>query len=193
MTIVQLKQHTREAMRTRLGGIPATMRKEYSTTIVKRILSLASFEMATIVMGFVPLAAEPDLSVLYDRALEMGKTVALPRCIGTSTMEFYRMPTDWRDHITMNKFHVGEPDTSCTSIVTPSEDERILVLVPALAYTPHRRRLGRGGGFYDQYLARLESRGTYVGVCFSVQIESELPTEEHDLSVNLVVTETALY
>lgn len=180
-------------MRSRLRDIPTAMRKEYSAAIVERILSLASFQKADVVMGFVPLATEPDLSLLYDKAIEMGKTLALPRCATEGAMAYYRVPSDWRAHIAMGPLHVGEPDQSCQTVEDTGKYGRSLVLVPALAYTPHRRRLGRGGGYYDRYCANDTTHTTHIGVCFSIQIESELPTEGHDLSVDVVVTEAALY
>jgi len=55
-----------------------------------------------------------------------------------------------------------------------------LILVPLLACDDHGARLGRGGGYYDQWLA---SRGTNVyrlGVAFSFQCVDTVPVEAHD-------------
>ena len=48
------------------------------------------------------------------------------------------------------------------------------------------RRLGRGGGHYDRFLATCGA--PTVGVCFTEQIVDELPAEAHDVGVGRVVT-----
>ena len=64
-----------------------------------------------------------------------------------------------------------------------------LVVVPGLAFTPDGRRLGQGGGHYDRFLARLPDRCVTVGAAFAEQIVDDLPTEPHDVRVDLVVTD----
>jgi 5-formyltetrahydrofolate cyclo-ligase len=67
------------------------------------------------------------------------------------------------------------------------------VIVPALAFTPDGRRLGRGKGYYDRALARLKhecaAHGwllTLAGYCFDFQIIDDIPVEEHDICVDVV-------
>ncbi len=62
-----------------------------------------------------------------------------------------------------------------------------LILVPGLAFGQKGQRLGRGKGFYDKYLSQY--RGIKVGVCFSLQLEQEIPTEEHDEFLDYIITE----
>ena len=48
-------------------------------------------------------------------------------------------------------------------------------------------RLGRGGGYYDRYLN--DYTGLKIGICFSEQLASGLPIEEHDHRMNMVISE----
>jgi 5-formyltetrahydrofolate cyclo-ligase len=64
-----------------------------------------------------------------------------------------------------------------------------VVLVPATALTPHGDRLGQGGGWYDRFLADVDPGCTKIGVCFDAQLVEELPTEPHDVRLDVVVTE----
>ncbi|KAL3312015.1 hypothetical protein Ciccas_009401 [Cichlidogyrus casuarinus] len=75
-----------------------------------------------------------------------------------------------------------------------------LMIVPGLAFTPSGARLGRGGGYYDQYLEgycpSFEARHGFrakqpfkVALSFSEQIIASLPMENHDVSVDLVLAE----
>ena len=62
-----------------------------------------------------------------------------------------------------------------------------VILIPGLCFTENGERLGRGKGFYDKYLAHYQ--GQKIGICFSVQIEEKITTENHDATLDYIVTE----
>lgn len=64
-----------------------------------------------------------------------------------------------------------------------------VVVLPGLGFTPHGARLGRGGGWYDRFLARRGAGCVTIGVCFSEQLLDELPVDDHDVAVDVVVTD----
>ena len=63
-------------------------------------------------------------------------------------------------------------------------------LVPGLAFSKKGERVGRGKGFYDRTLADVS--GLKVGVCYSYQLFAELPTEAHDIRMDVVVSDTGI-
>jgi 5-formyltetrahydrofolate cyclo-ligase len=67
-----------------------------------------------------------------------------------------------------------------------------VVIVPGLAFTPGGRRLGQGGGWYDRFLARIRGDCLTIGVGFDVQVVDALPIEPHDVTLDLVVTESGV-
>ena len=62
-------------------------------------------------------------------------------------------------------------------------------MVPGLAFDAHGHRLGRGGGYYDRFLGRLRRTAATVGLGFDVQITDEVPVNDGDVSVDIVVTD----
>ncbi|MEO1583840.1 MAG: 5-formyltetrahydrofolate cyclo-ligase [Planctomycetota bacterium] len=64
-----------------------------------------------------------------------------------------------------------------------------VVVVPGLGFTACGARLGRGGGFYDRFLARLGPGTVAVGLAVSAQMCDDVPTEPTDRRVDWVVTE----
>lgn len=97
---------------------------------------------------------------------------------------------------------VGEPDVAtfhawCLEqgiAVAVPEDEVApswpdVVVVPGLAFTAAGQRLGQGGGWYDRYLVEIRDDCVTVGVCFREQLLTEIPTETHDVAVDVVVTD----
>ena len=72
--------------------------------------------------------------------------------------------------------------------VWPLEDIDFII-VPALAYDHNGGRLGRGGGFYDRFLAHTEVKAVTCGLAFSEQLVDELPIHAHDYPVQILVTD----
>jgi 5-formyltetrahydrofolate cyclo-ligase len=65
------------------------------------------------------------------------------------------------------------------------------VIVPGVAFGPEGTRLGRGAGMYDRLLPRL-AHAVHIGVCLETFVRTGLPTEDHDASVDLVVTDASV-
>jgi 5-formyltetrahydrofolate cyclo-ligase len=83
------------------------------------------------------------------------------------------------------------------SVIGQSKDEEIpagnfdLILVPCLAFDKDNYRLGRGGGFYDKFLAT-QSQALKVGVCFQNGLADDgLPHEAYDIALDKVITEAS--
>ncbi len=109
----------------------------------------------------------------------------LPRVNGVN-LEI--LPYD-EQRLALGSFHIEEP----TGRDTASIDDIELVVVPAVAYDRKGNRVGRGKGYYDRLLA--DTRATKVGVGYDCQLldEGEIPAEEHDVRVDIVITESGTW
>jgi 5-formyltetrahydrofolate cyclo-ligase len=68
------------------------------------------------------------------------------------------------------------------------------VIVPGVAFDPRGGRLGYGGGYYDRLLADCwKSCPLLVAGAFEIQVVEEVPVEEHDALINLIITERKHY
>ena len=79
------------------------------------------------------------------------------------------------------------------AVVVPEEEPDAatidLVVVPGVAFTAGGHRLGQGGGWYDRFLIGLRPGVARIGVCFAECLVDELPTEAHDVVMDLVLTD----
>lgn len=66
-----------------------------------------------------------------------------------------------------------------------------IVIVPLVAWDRRGGRLGYGGGFYDRTLEGLRARGPVlaIGFAFNCQEEPDLPLEQTDQPLDMMVTE----
>ena len=80
-------------------------------------------------------------------------------------------------------------------------DEKILdlIIVPAVAFDYTKNRIGFGGGYYDTFLSRIllndqnngknRNKLLVIGVCYDFQLIDYIPSEDHDIKMDYIVTE----
>lgn len=68
------------------------------------------------------------------------------------------------------------------------------LIVPMLGFDRRGYRLGYGGGFYDRTLQRLRAQGRClaIGFAFDAQELNELPIDENDQRLDVMITPTRL-
>ena len=109
------------------------------------------------------------------------KTLILPVVKG---QELELHPYTRKDDLKIGSFHIMEPD----SPIFVNEKKIELAVVPGVSFDTAGNRLGRGKGYYDRLLPRLDSYN--IGVCFQLQLyKGILPHENFDLPMNAVLTE----
>ena len=146
-----------------------------------RVLFTASecYKAAKTIYGYMPYNQEVRTVPMLEQALRDGKRVAVPKCYGDEMRFIYL------DDLTqVEKGYAGIPEPIADGPV--ADDETALVLMPGLAFTEDGQRIGYGGGFYDRFLSREPNHPT-AALCFDFQMVEEIPTEEFDIPVDLVL------
>ena len=166
------KAALRSLMRTRLAALSEAEKAAASAQIVTSLSDALRDEEGPIGL-FAALQTEPDLLSLL---AENGKTFCLPRVSG-GEMTFHAVTH--RNELIPGAFGILEPAATAASVVPG------LIVCPGFAFTRSGARLGKGGGFYDRYLAKHPART--IGVCFSCQVVEDLPCEPHDQAVEALI------
>ena len=91
------------------------------------------------------------------------------------------------DDLEEGAYGIMEPKDYCEEIPPQNID---LAFVPCVTCNKKGDRLGYGGGFYDRYLSRTDVRR--VILCREKIMVSEIPVEEHDLRMEVVVSEEGM-
>ena len=89
----------------------------------------------------------------------------------------------------VNKFGMLEPKNSKSNIIPD------LVLVPLLAFDDNLNRIGYGKGYYDRALKKINNikkKSIFVGIAFSFQKLSKIPTNKHDVKLDYIFTERGI-
>jgi 5,10-methenyltetrahydrofolate synthetase len=61
------------------------------------------------------------------------------------------------------------------------------LFIPGVGFGLNGRRLGRGKGYYDRYLA--DSKALKIGIAWSGQLNEQIPVESHDCHMDFIITD----
>lgn len=64
-----------------------------------------------------------------------------------------------------------------------------VIIVPGTAFTRRGERVGQGGGWYDRFLPGRRADAVTIGVGFFPQMVDSVPTDDHDVVLDCIVTE----
>ena len=176
------KQRVRQETRRVSEGLTPEYREKASGEITRQVLSLPEWQQAKTVMAYWSLPSEPDTRGLVATALREGKTLLLPRCVAAGEMK--ALPVKDPGELRPGALGIPEPPIPETEEEIPEPD---LIIVPCVAAAPGGIRLGHGAGYYDRFLAA--HPGKTVCLCFRALLRADLPAEETDVPMDLVITD----
>ncbi len=182
----EVKSNLRDRMRKLLADLGPEYRHDASAAACARLAALEAFRHASVVMLYMPLPAELDLTAAAIGCYRQGKTVCVPR-------------VDWKGRdmvpVEISSFDDEVMEIDDHGLRTPRQGRPLvprmidLVIVPGLAFDTAGNRLGRGGGFYDRFLRRLRRSTATVGLAFDAQIVESVPTGDLDFGMDTIVTD----
>ncbi|MBO7701249.1 MAG: 5-formyltetrahydrofolate cyclo-ligase [Eubacteriaceae bacterium] len=180
----------KKALRKKIFALRAEMSpdeiRELSEKILAKTAELECFKNARTVMIYVSYRDEIYTHDLIKSMIASGKRVITPTCRADRTMAL----------CVTKSFPEGFEKTSMGILEIPeekaetvSEEELDLIITPGLAFTLEGKRLGYGGGYYDRLFAK--KRPECLTVCPVIDrfIVDDIPTEETDLAVDIIVSE----
>lgn len=163
--------------------------KSRSLTATENLTMQELWYQSDVILTFLTFGKEFETSFLIKKALEEGKSVAVPRIYGKE-MKFHYI-NSLSDNFEINRWNIREP-LSTTPFWLPEED-RTLMTTPGMAFKTDGGRLGRGGGFYDRFLSQFGNSLKTVGLCLEQQIRDDFPVGELDYPLQAVCSDRGLY
>lgn len=181
---------TKREARSRAKALRAALDMEnIGHTMARVLFALPCWQQASTVLAFASLPDEPDTLPILHRALADGKRLLLPRVTGNGLMDWVEIPDLALLH--RGTYGIAEPPADMPPVCT-LKDDRTLALIPCLAAGTNGVRLGRGGGYYDRFLAHY--KGKRLLLCPSALLLPEVPADDWDIcfSPEQILTEKGI-
>lgn len=178
----ELRKHLK-ALRNRLSTAQVSWSSE---KIAQHILACDAYKNAKLIMGYLAFGKELSVDKVLLQALADGKKVVVPFI--TSPTEMEAAVFTGMENLCLDRFKircVAEP----AQLIEPNAID--LVLVPGVAFGRDGSRMGMGAGYYDRFLRR-SPQAVIIGIAYAALMQEQLPTDEYDIPVHYLVSETGI-
>lgn len=159
-----------------------------SKSITKKLDELEYVRQAKTLMCYVSFGSEVYTHDVINKWLLNGKQVCVPHVvknIDKRSMEAVSISSF--KELKPGTFGVLEPPLVESNIVLP--DSIDIVIVPGCAFDLNKNRMGYGAGYYDRFLKHTSGKCLKIGIAFDFQVMEEIPCDEYDVPLDILITE----
>jgi 5-formyltetrahydrofolate cyclo-ligase len=162
---------------------------EKSACIITKLNQLDAMKLAKTIMCYVSFGSEVCTHDAINGWLSEGRQVCVPLVIRDSNKgkSMAAIKISSFKELAPGTFGVLEPPLVESNIVEPASID--VVIVPGCAFDLRKNRIGYGAGYYDRFFFGIHGSVMKIGVCFDSQIKDNIPSEEHDVPLDILVTE----
>ncbi|KAH3680026.1 hypothetical protein WICPIJ_008439 [Wickerhamomyces pijperi] len=216
-TIKQAKTQLRRKIASKLTSLTQKELERQSNNVYVKLIQTPNFQTAKKVALYMSMPTSEVQTLQFIKVcFEMGKQVYLPHChrIKDASLKrydaqramliFYEMP-DFQSVLDLKpqgQYQLLEP-TSGNSLLEPEKSgntsEKLdLLVLPGVAFTSDRYRMGHGAGFYDDFIQRHvstfgEKPHSMIGVGLKEQLVDVIPLESHDERLDAVIVDDMIF
>ncbi|MBP5632104.1 MAG: 5-formyltetrahydrofolate cyclo-ligase [Clostridia bacterium] len=193
LTVSEQKKLLREIMIKKGQGLSREYIAASDLTISQKVFELPEFSSARSIFVYVSRGFEPDTYRIIGRALELGKSVYVPRIVSKGIMFASQICS--ASDLVPGRFGIPAAPADASTVPAGSID---LSLIPCVCASLDGFRLGYGGGYYDRYFAfmNVESYNTdhpraansaYV-LCRNEMVVESVPHDIFDVRFDGVIS-----
>jgi len=153
-----------------------------SKKITDKIKNLPEFKKAKTILLYHPIKNEVDPTPLFNSK----KIFTFPRTNSASHRMTLHHVTDLNE-LELDEFNIKSPTKKHLRI---SRQEIDLIVTPGLAFDENGHRIGYGKGYFDKLFKNLSTNCVKIALAYDFQIIENVPAEEHDKKVDIIVTES---
>lgn len=170
---------------------------EVSRLICARIIEQDFYKNAHTIMWYLHCRSEVRTLAAATDQLKTDKTIVIPFCTqdagGSKVLGLWRL--EHIDELEPGTWNILEPPQQrrheAGKLIRPEQLD--LIVVPGVGFDSSGGRLGNGAGYYDRLLQSVRADTVLCGVCYESQLLSRVAMRSHDVFMNKVLTEKAIY
>ena len=168
-----------------------------SDLAVAALVQLPEYQAARTPLWYLDCRSELRTRHALPAALAGSKRIVVPYCTvdehGANKLGLWWLQS--MDELIVGKWKILEPprDRWGEPGKEIAPEDLDLVIVPGVGFSRTGGRMGNGQGYYDRLLANVRPECPLIGLCYESQLFDDLVVGPHDVFMNKVVTEQAVY
>lgn len=164
---------------------------EKSNRIMEALTSMEEYNKSKTVLVYMDFRNEVKTFELIKKMLHENKHVIIPYTDVKNTLIIPVEIKDLENDLCLCSYGYLEPKKE---IIREVDVEKIdLIIVPGVVFDKNLNRIGFGKGYYDRILNRRRKDTKAVAVAYEFQVMDEIPHEEHDKKMDMIITEEKVY
>jgi 5-formyltetrahydrofolate cyclo-ligase len=166
---------------------------ELSRTICARFMAMPEYATAKTVLFYIDVRAEVRTRHSLPAALASGKAIFVPWCNDKGELELFRLAD--MEELAVGMYKILEPKPELRNLPEKQcrAEDLDVVMVPGVAFDRRGGRMGHGKGYYDKLLQHARPDTPLVALAFECQFFPEIPVAPHDIFMDKIITEAAVY
>ncbi len=139
------------------------------------------------IMFYVATRSEVQTEEMIKISVNVGKNIFVPiiltECINLAPSTIY----DFDNELEKGEKGILEPKKEYYRLFPPEDID--LIIVPGVAFDLSGNRIGRGFGYYDNFLRKISTSTKIIALAFEMQIVEKIPNDKNDIPVHKIITE----
>jgi len=161
--------------------------REKSRQIFFSLAKTVEFKNSQNIMFYAATRSEVQTEKIIKMSIKMGKNVfvpiILPECLNLVPSKIYNYDTE----LERGNKGILEPKKEYNRLYPPENID--LIIVPGIAFDLDGNRIGRGFGYYDNFLRKVHLSAKIIALAFEIQIVKKIMTDKNDIPVHKIITE----
>jgi len=161
--------------------------KDKSHQIFLNLVKTIEFLNSQNIMFYVATRSEVQTEEMIKASLKMGKNIFVPIILSDCINLAPSRLIDFDKELEKGKKGILEPKKEYHRLF-PSENIELMIL-PGIAFDLTGNRIGRGLGYYDNFLKKISPSAKLIALAFEMQIVKKIPAGKDDIPVHKIITE----
>jgi len=186
-----LKRSLRKELKAKIKLMSDESKRDESFSITKKLLSLKVYQQSSRISVYLSMPSEVNTADILKHIFDNDKKCYVPLYTKEDMKMVHLRDINDYNSLPLTAWNIKQPnEDECreTAIESGGLD---LIILPGLGFTTDGLRIGRGKGYYDNYLTehltKIGRKPFTVGLAFSAQICSEIPCTDHDVKLDMIL------
>ena len=161
--------------------------KNKSQQVLLYLADTVEYRNSQNIMFYAATRSEVQTEEMIKTSIKMGKNIFVPIILTECTNLVPSKIIDFDNELEKGKKGILEPKKEFYRLF-PLENID-LIIIPGVAFDLRGNRIGRGFGYYDNFLRKIHTSTKIVALAFEMQIVEKIITDKNDIPVHKIITE----
>ena len=161
--------------------------KNKSRKIYLALIKESEYIISRNILFYVATRSEVQTKEIINKSIRIGKNICVPIILSEHNDLIPSKLINFDRELEKGKKGILEPRKEFHRLFPIKDLE--LVILPGIAFDLEGNRIGRGLGYYDKFLKKVNPSTRFIALAFEMQIIDKVPIHEKDISVHKIITE----